>query len=594
MSLVLEGDNYVTPNAVSSNVTVGENKAELSQTVPSDNTQTVVPVQSDIRILTSQDKGIPAHCMLIPILFSSQALAVVTTLCQSCGVNISLMNTTGQNIVCNVSEAIRRVQGCVLQKVHIKDYLIPTTYISQLYTWTVIDSNTHERKVLSLSVNQHLNSRYHIGGQDIVECGGIRYVVDFSAMTLTDPRSNKTVALCKEALTPSWFYSLEQNNEQFFNFVEHDSIKLESVYRYGGPGIVLSGVEHLVDFIRMCKVNLASGQTTSIKRQPLPFCTTLPDYNAHLMLSGPPERLDEAAHELMRQLELLCSTTSFTFMFNMIAQHWQDSISIHAFNVLRQYCVKVVNIQLLNGVLTVQLKGEQQYCESVKDIVVKELLGMQQYAIVKESNIRTCVSLAFPTEWESQTSNVAFKPVRNASEEWRNVEGLMHKTLPSAKVVQVDRIQNCQLWEKYALERSHMEQRNIGIINEKFLFHGTRKTNPRTVASSLRGIDFRLSRRDHQLLWGNGTYFAVNASYSDRYSHENCGVRELILVKVLTGHTCRYNRSHPSLTRPPPLLPGSDRDRLYDTVSGFAAGSDIYVVYDHDRAYPAYIVSYRP
>ena len=30
----------------------------------------------------------------------------------------------------------------------------------------------------------------------------------------------------------------------------------------------------------------------------------------------------------------------------------------------------------------------------------------------------------------------------------------------------------------------------------------------------------------------------------------------------------------------------------YDSVSGQSGGSDIYMVYDHDKAYPAYLITY--
>ena len=33
-------------------------------------------------------------------------------------------------------------------------------------------------------------------------------------------------------------------------------------------------------------------------------------------------------------------------------------------------------------------------------------------------------------------------------------------------------------------------------------------------------------------------------------------------------------------------------DERYDSVHGKSRGSDIYVVYDHDKAYPAYLITY--
>ena len=89
-----------------------------------------------------------------------------------------------------------------------------------------------------------------------------------------------------------------------------------------------------------------------------------------------------------------------------------------------------------------------------------------------------------------------------------------------------------------------------------------------------------------------GAYFAVNASYSDKYCHidSNSEIKQLLPVKVLTGNSRSYGeRNDPSLTKPPPLSHGSHV--LYDTVNGYTEGLYVYVVYDNDTAYPAYLIT---
>ena len=267
--------------------------------------------------------------------------------------------------------------------------------------------------------------------------------------------------------------------------------------------------------------------------------------------------------------------------------------------MLRQYFVQIISLEARDGVLIVQLRGEREYCERVKALVKDQLVDIKdqlvdllQSAVIQNSSVCTSPRSNVPNEWEPQTTDMELKLVRQHGQEWNNIVGMVHRTLPGAQVIEISRVQNRQLWEKYALERDHMENRNNGIVNEKSLFHGTRKNDPKTVALSLRGIDFRFSRRDHQLLWGTGAYFAVKASYSDRYCYTNLAInaRQMIIAKVLTGHSCLYRHSDPRLTRPPPLFPGSNL--LHDTVCGQNAGSDIYVVYDQDRVYPAYIITY--
>ena len=130
---------------------------------------------------------------------------------------------------------------------------------------------------------------------------------------------------------------------------------------------------------------------------------------------------------------------------------------------------------------------------------------------------RPCVEDKYPPEWEPQTHDFDLIAVRHKSLEWKSIEGLMKQTLQNIKIIQLHRIQNQQLWDKYALEKKHMSERNDGKVNEMKLFHGTRNKDPKAIVQAVRGIDFRYSRRDHPLLWGAGAYFAVYASYSDRY-----------------------------------------------------------------------------
>ena len=72
----------------------------------------------------------------------------------------------------------------------------------------------------------------------------------------------------------------------------------------------------------------------------------------------------------------------------------------------------------------------------------------------------------------------------------------------------------------------------------------------------------------------------------------------MILAKVLTGETCQCSPDS-SLKKPPvksrSKLGGSRNtfeDELYDSVKGHTNGSDIFVIYDHEKAYPAYLITY--
>ena len=576
-------------------VTVSAMQDKLSQVVLSGSPQGVAYVHNEISTLASQAKrDIKAHCMLLPILLSHQARDVITIIRERCGIEVNLATISGIfQPIQYIIQASCQIQ--LLQKMQVRAYLIPSASLPELYTWSFINKHSI-LEPLPASVNELLNNWYRlqISGQEQFQFNGVPYIADLSAMTLMDTVSGETVSLYKESQSPYWLFAQDQQQD-FLNFVRSDSDAIESMYRYGGSNITLSGVNHLIDFTSMHQMSLSTGKTSLIKRCPPPLSSVLPDYTCHLVVTGSPDSLGEVTMEIMKQLDALCTRTEFTCKLPGISQYWRDVIAVHAFNMFRQFCVKVDNLQGNNGVLMAQLQGERDYCGKVKVHVKEQLLDLLQSVMTQESSARSnpSIKIIFPPEWGPQQLNVEFKPIRRSSQEWSDIEGMVHKTLPAARLVQIDRVQNRQLWEKYALEKGHMNQRNNGLLNEKLLFHGTRKNDPRSVVQSLRGIDFRCSRRDHQLLWGTGAYFAANANYSNRYSYHNAQLQawQMIIVKVLTGNSCSYRKPNPSLTRPPPLFAGSNL--LYDTVCGCSGGSDIYVVYDQDRAYPAYIISYH-
>ena len=87
-------------------------------------------------------------------------------------------------------------------------------------------------------------------------------------------------------------------------------------------------------------------------------------------------------------------------------------------------------------------------------------------------------------------------------------------------------------------------------MNEKMLFHGTRTNKPRLIYEGEDGFDMRYSAEG---MWGKANYFAVNASYSNSYAHNNAntGKKEVFLVKVLTGES--YECAPDGSLRFPPL-----------------------------------------
>lgn len=177
------------------------------------------------------------------------------------------------------------------------------------------------------------------------------------------------------------------------------------------------------------------------------------------------------------------------------------------------------------------------------------------------------------------------------SEEYGRIAGRFLQTMPSADILNIKRIQNKPLWMKYIQCSQHMLQFNDSILGEQMLFHGSRTTDPKDIYNGDSSFDMRFSSNG---MWGKGNYFAVNASYSNGFAyHSKEGVKKMLVAWVLTGYSYCYG-AHP-YTKPPLRCGGGKGgfQRRYDSVSGVTGGSKVYITYENNRAYPAYLVTYR-
>ena len=200
------------------------------------------------------------------------------------------------------------------------------------------------------------------------------------------------------------------------------------------------------------------------------------------------------------------------------------------------------------------------------------------------------VNILSSIPWDSQQDIVELESVADDSTEWANVKSLLQATLQPSTITSIERIQNKWLWQSYKQSRHRLSGKNKKVINEKLLFHGTRGVPPEKIYKSEKGFDFRFSKKG---LWGEGAYFAVNASYSNGFAYQVGQTRQVFLALVLTGESCNC-QPNKSLRQPPKKPHGEMfTDERYDSVTGTSRGSQIYVIYDHDKAYPAYIITYE-
>ena len=207
----------------------------------------------------------------------------------------------------------------------------------------------------------------------------------------------------------------------------------------------------------------------------------------------------------------------------------------------------------------------------------------------------------FPSHWDRHREGEEWKvvPVNPHSREFKEIAAQFTRTMPLSTIERIERVQNRVLWRRYhdCKERLGRDP-ELPSVGEKLLFHGTRQTDPKNIYSSDAGFDVGHSRVG---MWGAGNYFAVNASYSHHYAHvknvlgHSVPLRKMLAAKVLTG--LAFDTPPRSELRFPPERAdtGTEEGRVrrrYNSVQGTTGGSEVYITYTNEQAYPAYVISY--
>jgi len=125
-------------------------------------------------------------------------------------------------------------------------------------------------------------------------------------------------------------------------------------------------------------------------------------------------------------------------------------------------------------------------------------------------------------------------------------------------------------------------------VNEKKLFHGTSPENVDAICE--KNFDPRIHKKYKTLMYGQGTYFAVNAISSNSYAkRDSNSFQYMFLAKVLVGS---YTKGHPSYQRPPPEDCSNVNAHLYDSCVDNISNPTMFVVFDRDHFYPEYVIQY--
>ncbi|XP_040293153.1 zinc finger CCCH-type antiviral protein 1-like isoform X2 [Bufo bufo] len=196
----------------------------------------------------------------------------------------------------------------------------------------------------------------------------------------------------------------------------------------------------------------------------------------------------------------------------------------------------------------------------------------------------------YPKTWDSEAMpeigcrNVL---VSNTSSEFSEIVNSFTKTVSGHVVKNMWRLQNPSLWQVFQWQKEQMKKVNQGQDVKEFrLFHGTEKKHIDAICNY--NFDWRICGT-HGTVYGQGSYFARDASYSHNYSiATSTGTRMMFVARVLVGE---YVAGNPQMKRPP-LRHGSIT-RYYDSCVDNPINPSIFVVFEKHQIYPEYLLEYE-
>ena len=92
-------------------------------------------------------------------------------------------------------------------------------------------------------------------------------------------------------------------------------------------------------------------------------------------------------------------------------------------------------------------------------------------------------------------------------------------------------------------------------------------------------------------MYGNGVYFAQDASFATQTKHsppDGAGNRHMYFARVLVGE---YTTGRMGMITPPPKR--NDATDAYDTVVDNPENPTIFVVFYDNQCYPDYLITFK-
>ncbi|NWT78219.1 PAR14 polymerase, partial [Lanius ludovicianus] len=271
---------------------------------------------------------------------------------------------------------------------------------------------------------------------------------------------------------------------------------------------------------------------------------------------------------------------------NLIEWKYSEKGSYVPFNSLAN--VELENAYIRKQKIVKVTNGEQIYTVDMERKTAVDAQG-RETSIIRIDKAEDQKSTMLPPTWDpmenEQPKIVELKP---NSREYKDVQERFQRTCQSFRIEKIERVQNPYFWKAYQIKKCEMDKKNGNRKNEKKLFHGTSKESLTLI--NKHGFN-RSYAGMHAANFGNGTYFAVHASYSahDTYSKPDANGRKyMYLARVLVGE---YSQGIKGAITPAAKNASNSVD-LFDSSTDNVSQPSMFIIFNDIQAYPEYLITF--
>ncbi|XP_056323301.1 protein mono-ADP-ribosyltransferase PARP14 isoform X2 [Danio aesculapii] len=282
-----------------------------------------------------------------------------------------------------------------------------------------------------------------------------------------------------------------------------------------------------------------------------------------------------------RKREALMIRTIIKWQYQEYGQRFEN------FDMLTNYDLEQA-FQNRQPSVRIKINNDEYEADLVRKVANRRGIRIQLNRVDLEDAAKSGSQSSLPSHWENMKGkSVILVKLKAGSKEYTEVEKEFRRTGLTFKIIEIERVQNSALWRSYMIKMNELEDKNQHKNNEKRLFHGT---GPDTT-DQINNHGFNRSYAGmHGAMFGKGSYFAVDPSYSAQgYSKPDAkGHKRMYLAKVLVGD---FTRGNPGLIVPPAKSTSSAD--LYNSVTNDVNNPTMFVIFHDVQAYPEYLITFQ-